>query len=51
MPLGAAVGGLLASQFGLRVPLLMAAPLMGGTALVSARVFNNRTVAARINAP
>jgi MFS family permease len=50
MPLGAAVGGLLASQFGLRLPLLIAAPLMTGTALVSARVFNNHTVAARINA-
>ena len=48
MPLGAAVGGILASQFGLRVPLLIAAPLMTGTALISARVFNNRTVAARI---
>jgi MFS family permease len=48
MPLGAIVGGLLASPFGLRVPLLIAAPLMTGTALISARVFNNRTVAARI---
>jgi MFS family permease len=48
MPLGAIVGGLLASQFGLRVPLLIAAPLMTGTALISARLFNNRTVAARI---
>lgn len=48
MPLGAAIGGLLASRFGLRFPLLIAAPMMTITALLSARVFNNRTVAARV---
>lgn len=48
MPLGAAVGGLLASRFGLRLPLLLAAPLMTVTALFSARVVNNRTIGARV---
>lgn len=51
MPLGAAFGGLLASRFGLRVPLLIAAPMMVMTALFSARVLNNRNVAARVGAP
>jgi MFS family permease len=48
LPLGAGIGGLLAGRFGLRLPLLIAAPLMTITALLSARVFNNQTVRARV---
>jgi len=39
---------LLAGRFGLRLPFLIAAPLMTITALLSARVFNNQAIGARM---
>lgn len=45
MPLGAALGGLLAELFGLRAPFLVAAVVIMGMALAALPIVNSRTIA------
>jgi MFS family permease len=46
MPIGAALGGLLADLFGLRAPFLVGAAVVGAMAFVTLPIVNNTTLAA-----
>lgn len=46
MPIGAALGGVLASNFGLRAPYLAAAGVLGAATLFAIPFINNKTIAA-----
>lgn len=46
MPLGAALGGFLASAFGLRAPYFAAAGVLGAATILAIPIINNKTIAA-----